>query len=44
MVVFVCGLLPTLFLVTGAMIWLRSRNTRMAAVSVAGEPQFDAAE
>ena len=29
-VVFLCGVLPTVFVVTGVMIWLRSRRGRKA--------------
>ncbi len=43
--VFTSGLLPTLFTVTGIMIWLRSRRIRRDALGrTAGLPQLDAAE
>lgn len=44
LIVFACGLLPSLFLVTGVMIWLRSRDTQTGAAPVAGMPRLDAAE
>jgi uncharacterized iron-regulated membrane protein len=43
-VVFLCGVLPTGFAVTGTMIWLRSRRAKKAERGVAGVPQLDAAE
>ena len=46
-VVFICGILPTLFVVTGALIWLRSRGPApKSAVAPAGlaVPQVEAAE
>ena len=42
-VVFICGILPTLFAVTGTMIWLRSRKGQMTG-KLAGQPQMEAAE
>ena len=41
--VFLCGLLPAVFAVTGVMIWLRSRKARKAGGPVRGVPQLDAA-
>jgi uncharacterized iron-regulated membrane protein len=45
-IVFISGLLPTLFAVTGLLIWLRKRRNRRAGVEdrTAGVPQLDAAE
>jgi uncharacterized iron-regulated membrane protein len=45
-VVFISGLLPTLFAVTGLLIWLRKRRNRRRDVEdrTAGVPQLDAAE
>lgn len=43
-IVFLCGILPTVFFVTGLMIWLRSRRTGAIERSVSGVPQGDAAE
>jgi uncharacterized iron-regulated membrane protein len=42
--VFLCGVLPTGFAVTGTMIWLRSRRVKAARDAAVGEPQLDAAE
>jgi uncharacterized iron-regulated membrane protein len=42
--VFLCGILPTVFAVTGTMIWLRSRRATTAGRGVASAPQLDAAE
>jgi len=43
-VVFLCGLLPLVFTITGLLIWLRSRETKSGRRSVAAVPQIDAAE
>ena len=47
-VVFICGILPTLFVVTGVLIWLRSRRPRLTSGSTArgasAVPQAEAAE
>jgi uncharacterized iron-regulated membrane protein len=46
-IVFICGLLPTLFTITGVLIWLRSRRIRRSTAGggrAAGGPQLDAAE
>ena len=42
--VFLCGVLPIGFAITGTMIWLRSRKAKMAQRSAAAMPQLDAAE
>jgi uncharacterized iron-regulated membrane protein len=42
--VFLCGVLPTGFAITGTMIWLRSRRAKTASRGVAAVPQMDAAE
>lgn len=42
--VFLCGLLPTFILVTGILIWLRSRALKRARVQVQGVPQAQPAE
>lgn len=42
--VFVCGLVPTLFAVTGLMIWLRSRRSRAGALAGAKAARLEAAE
>jgi uncharacterized iron-regulated membrane protein len=42
--VFLCGILPTVFAVTGTMIWLRSRRATTAGRGIASAPQLDAAE
>lgn len=42
--VFLCGVLPTGFVVTGVMIWLRSRRAKAGVPGVARLPQMDAAE
>jgi hypothetical protein len=42
--VFLCGVLPAGFAVTGTMIWLRSRRAEAAAREVSTVPQLDAAE
>jgi uncharacterized iron-regulated membrane protein len=44
-IVFLCGILPTVFVVTGTMIWLRTRRpTARAERSITAVPQIDAAE
>jgi len=45
-IVFVCGLLPTLFTITGVMIWLRRRRIRRSGTvdRATDVPQLDAAE
>jgi uncharacterized iron-regulated membrane protein len=45
-VVFISGLLPTLFAITGLLIWLRKRRNRRRGVEhwTAGLPQLNAAE
>jgi uncharacterized iron-regulated membrane protein len=42
--VFLCGVLPTGFAITGTMIWLRRRGAKAAARGVGAMPQMDAAE
>lgn len=42
--VFLCGVLPTGFVVTGTMIWLRSRRAKARALGIVPVPQLDAAE
>jgi uncharacterized iron-regulated membrane protein len=45
--VFACGVLPTLFVITGVLIWLRSRRPRPVtaiAPGMAAVPQIEAAE
>ncbi|MSP47052.1 MAG: PepSY domain-containing protein [Xanthobacteraceae bacterium] len=42
--VFLCGVLPTGFAITGTMIWLRGRKAKAAVRSGAAVPQMDAAE
>jgi uncharacterized iron-regulated membrane protein len=42
--VFLCGILPAVFAVTGTMIWLRSRKAKSVQRSIASAPQLDAAE
>ena len=42
--VFLCGVLPTGFAITGTMIWLRSRTAKAADRRTAAMPQLDAAE
>jgi uncharacterized iron-regulated membrane protein len=42
--VFLCGVLPTGFAVTGTMIWLRKRKAKAAIQGDAAVPQMDAAE
>ena len=42
--VFLCGVLPTGFVVTGTMIWLRSRRAKASARGTVPVPQLDAAE
>src|SRR5471032_3014492 len=37
--VFLCGVLPTVFIVTGVLIWLRSRAFKRAGLRVQGMPQ-----
>ena len=44
-IVFISGLLPTVFAVTGVLIWLRRRRIRRSGADrAAGVPQLDAAE
>jgi len=43
-VVFFCGVLPTVFAVTGTMIWLRSRRASTMGGGLAATPQMEAAE
>jgi uncharacterized iron-regulated membrane protein len=45
-VVFICGILPILFLVTGVLIWLRRRSSAPASAvrGIATVPQVEAAE
>ena len=42
--VFLCGVFPTIFAVTGVFIWLRSRQVKKLGRRVEGVPQLDAAE
>jgi uncharacterized iron-regulated membrane protein len=42
--VFLCGVLPGVFAVTGVMIWLRSRRAKPIARGASAIPQIDAAE
>jgi hypothetical protein len=42
--VFLSGLFPAIFAVTGVLIWMRSRKARKAGGRVQGVPQLDAAE
>jgi uncharacterized iron-regulated membrane protein len=42
--VFLCGVLPTVFAVTGTMIWLRRRKTRLFKSRVSAAPQVHPAE
>jgi uncharacterized iron-regulated membrane protein len=42
--VFLCGILPTGFAITGTMIWLRKRKVKATSRSGAAVPQMDAAE
>jgi len=42
--VFICGILPTVFVVTGTMIWLRSRRAKALDSGLAVTPQMEAAE
>jgi uncharacterized iron-regulated membrane protein len=42
--VFVCGILPTVFTITGLMIWLRSRRAKAAMRGMVPAPQLEAAE
>lgn len=42
--VFLCGVLPPAFVVTGTMIWLRKRKARAGDRGMARVPQMDAAE
>jgi uncharacterized iron-regulated membrane protein len=44
MLVFLCGVLPTVFAVTGTMIWLRSRKAKAAVREASTVPQLDPAE
>jgi uncharacterized iron-regulated membrane protein len=43
-VVFLCGVLPTGFVVTGTMIWLRKRRAKAVERGPEAVPQWDAAE
>jgi uncharacterized iron-regulated membrane protein len=43
-VVFVCGILPVVLLVTGLLIWLRKRRGKAIEQNVSSVPQVDAAE
>jgi uncharacterized iron-regulated membrane protein len=43
-IVTLCGLLPTVFAVTGTMIWLRSRRARSTDDGLNAAPQLEAAE
>lgn len=43
-IVFLCGIFPTVFAVTGTMIWLRSRRTAKAGAAIRPLAQLDAAE
>ena len=43
-VVFVCGLLPTLFAITGLLIWLRRRRLKAPQLEGRAVPQVEAAE
>jgi preprotein translocase subunit SecF len=43
-VVFLCGILPSIFVATGLLIWLRSRRANAVDRGVSGVPQIDAAE
>jgi uncharacterized iron-regulated membrane protein len=43
-VVFFCGVLPTVFIFTGTMIWLRSRRAGAVGGGLAATPQMEAAE
>ena len=43
-IVFVCGLLPSVFVVTGFVIWRRSRSAAKLAPRLADVPQAEAAE
>lgn len=43
-VVFVCGILPTVFAITGTMIWLRSRRMKLGVGGVVAMPQLGPAE
>jgi uncharacterized iron-regulated membrane protein len=42
-VVFACGILPAIFVITGLLVWLRKRS-KVIERSVSGVPQIDAAE
>jgi uncharacterized iron-regulated membrane protein len=44
LLVCLCGILPTVFVATGSMIWLRSRRARPAGGAVVAPPQMEAAE
>jgi uncharacterized iron-regulated membrane protein len=44
LLVFLCGVLPTVFAVTGTMIWLRRRKTRLFRSRVSAAPQVHPAE
>jgi len=42
--VFLCGIFPTVFAITGVMIWLRSRRADRSRIAVSAVPQVDPAE
>jgi uncharacterized iron-regulated membrane protein len=42
--VFLCGIFPTVFVITGVMIWLRSRSANKVCIAVSTLPQVDPAE
>jgi hypothetical protein len=42
--VFLCGILPTVFAVTGTMIWLRSRRAKRIDRGAVSVPTMEAAE
>jgi hypothetical protein len=43
-VVFLCGILPAVFVFTGLVIWLRSRRAKAIQRGVSGVPHVGAAE
>jgi uncharacterized iron-regulated membrane protein len=43
-IVFLCGVFPTVFVITGSMIWLRSRAASRARMAIEPIPQVDPAE
>jgi uncharacterized iron-regulated membrane protein len=43
-IVFLCGVFPTIFAITGVMIWLRSRGAGRATLPLKPVPQVDPAE